>query len=152
MNILSEENNSYLKRSNQEMRYAKNIWPIPELKDDIEYYTDSEIGKMIAKLVFKFHSLYEENEQLSRQIKRSKDEIREEFQKELDRLEEVKKNSIYLSKLERDRYDDFFEKHYHSCGARERILHSICTGVGMTYEVECPICGKKENITDYDMW
>ena len=35
MNILSEENNSYLERSNQEMRYAKNIWPIPELKDNI---------------------------------------------------------------------------------------------------------------------
>lgn len=152
MNILSEENNSYLKRSNQEMRYAKNIWPIPELKDDIEYYTDSEIGKMIAKLAFKFHSLYEENERLSNQIKRSKDEIREEFQKELDRLEEVKKNSIYFSKLERDRYDDFFEKHYHSCGARERILRSVGTGVGTAYEVECPICGKKENITDYDLW
>ena len=49
-------------------------------------------------------------------------------------------------------YDNFFEKHYHSCGARERILHSIGTGVGTAYEVECPVCGKKENITDYDMW
>lgn len=99
------------------------------------------------------------NKKLQEQVKKSRDEIREEFKEELERLQnELARSYMRLSPKEEEAYQNFIHKHYklHNDGKYKNssgiIVHMTGTGVGTCYELECPVCHEKENITDYDTW
>lgn len=103
--------------------------------------------------------LQEENKKLREQIRKSYDEIRVEFKDELEGLQnELARSYMRFSPKEEEAYQKFIHKHYklHNDGKYKNssgiTVHMTGTGVGTCYELECPICHEKENITDYDTW
>lgn len=163
--ILTEEGNPFMKRAGQEKRYAEAIWPIPELQKEeakiniVEYIDDQEIGKALAKLAFVIHNA-KQNEQTARQeLRKSRDEVRAEFEAEIEALEDRLDHSLgILSDLEWERYYAFTRKHYqlHNNGRYKEekgiTVHMVGTGIGTCYELECPVCHEKEDITDVSSW
>lgn len=62
-----------------------------------------------------------------------------------------------LSKVEKERAEQFNEKHRHKDVEKGAIGGHISyefrpTGVGTSINIECGICGEKEDITDYSCW
>ena len=153
--ILSEEGNPFIKRDNQIKRYAKKIWPIPELRPEIkDSEQDEAIGKALATLAFAAHDIIYERDEARRIVDMRRAEIAQEFEVEIEGLEEqLRLAPIVFSYLEQERYETFLDKHYklHKCD-RGITFHMIGTGVGACYTLECPICHEKEDITDVSSW
>jgi len=68
-----------------------------------------------------------------------------------------KRLDFYLSDLEYDRIQEFFETHKKSCPSHSTIggkytYHITPTGLGNVIEIECGCCGTKLDITDIDSW
>ena len=64
----------------------------------------------------------------------------------------------FNSEKELNAYHEFCKLH-ESCRAAKKInggrypyIIPTGTGVGIHYDVICPICGKQQDITDYDTW
>ena len=162
--LLTEEGNPYIKKENQKARYAKEIWPIPELReaeDNTECinYVDDKIGDALAAIAFAIHDAREEARLARKKAAMSREEIRQEFEAEIEGLEAQLNNSLAIfSDLEMERYEKFYQKHFklHYDGSYMKdpgiIFHMIGTGVGMCYTIECPICHEKEDITDVSSW
>ena len=162
---LTEEGNPFIKRSNQEKRYAEAIWPIPELQKEeakvniLAHINDQEIGQALAKLAFVIYNA-KENERVARQeLSKSRDEVRTEFEAEIEALEDKLDHSLgILSDLEWERYRAFTRKHYqlHNNGKYKKddgiTIHMVGTGVGTCYTLECPVCHETEDITDVASW
>lgn len=132
--------------------YAKYVWPIPALKKEERFYHPI-VGEAFSELAFYINYLQEHNERLAAEAEKTRDEIREEFKEELEQLSKRLENCIEFSDLEMERKTNFIRQHYAKHGKNSGVtLHMVGTGVGTCYELECPICHEKENITDYDTW
>ena len=59
---------------------------------------------------------------------------------------------LALDTVEQERYEAFYAEHYkkHKCGCCPVTLTP--TGIGVHVEVNCPKCGKKEDISNYECW
>lgn len=153
--ILTEEGNPFIKRDNQIKRYAKKIWPIPELRSEIkDSEQDEAIGKALAAFAFAAHDIIYERDEARRIVDMRHAEIAQEFETEIERLEEqLQLAPIVFSHLEQERYETFLDKHYKLHKKDPGItFHMIGTGVGMCYTIECPVCHEKEDITDVSSW
>ena len=158
--ILSEEGNPFIKRDNQIKRYAKKIWPIPELRPEIkDSEQDEAIGKALAALAFAAHDIIYERDEARRIVDMRRAEIAQEFETEIEGLEEqLRLAPIVFSHLEQERYETFLDKHYklHNDGKYKRdhgiTFHVVGTGIGVCTTLECPVCHEKEDITDIANW
>lgn len=153
--ILSEEGNPFIKRDNQIKRYAKKIWPIPELRPEIkDSEQDEAIGKALAALAFAAHDIIYERDEARRVVDMRRAEIAQEFETEIKGLEEqLRLAPIVFSHLEQERYETFLDKHYKLHKKDSGVtFHMVGTGIGTCYTIECPICHEKEDITDVSSW
>ena len=161
--ILTEEGNPYIAKENQKARYAREIWPIPELRKAEDSgrvnYIDDKIGDALAAIAFTIHDAREEACAARKKAAMNREEIRREFEAEIEGLEAQLNNSLAIfSDLEMERYEKFYQKHFklHNNGRYKKdpgiTFHMIGTGVGMCYTIECPICHEKEDITDVSSW
>lgn len=98
--------------------------------------------------------LKEENARLRAAVLADRHEIRKEFEAELDYYKDSFNRSwMTLSPLEDERLRKFRDKHYQLHKKDNGfIAHIFGTGIGTCYEIECPICHEKEDITDTGSW
>lgn len=157
-NLISEEHNPFIRRAKQEERYAKAIWPIPELRET-PLLCDDAVGKALATIAFTIHDAQQRELELkSRQeLTKSRDEMHQEFMDEIADLKHKLKRSIgKLTEKEYERYTSFTEKHYKLHRKDKKYIgitvHLLGCGVGTSYKLECPICHETEDITDIDSW
>lgn len=58
-----------------------------------------------------------------------------------------------LSDVEAERISLFRARHYENCKNAGTYLFELSgTGFGETISIQCPICGKKEDVTDTESW
>lgn len=95
-----------------------------------------------------------ENARLRAAVLADRHEIRKEFEAELDYYKDLSDRSwMTLSPLEDERLRNFRDKHYQLHKKDNGfIAHIFGTGIGTCYEIECPICHEKEDITDTGNW
>lgn len=75
-------------------------------------------------------------------------------------IEDIKRRSLCIfSNKELVAEQKFIATHYqkHNCIDNKNTGNSwiyklTSTGIGTVIEIQCPICGESENITDYDNW
>ena len=161
--VLTEEGNPYIKKENQKARYAKKIWPIPELREPENTgcisYVDDQIGNALAAIAFTIHEAREEARAARRKAAKNREEIRQEFEAEIEGLEAQLSNSLAIfSDLEMERYEKFYQNHFklHNNGRYKKdpgiTVHMVGTGIGTCYTLECPVCHETEDITDVSSW
>ena len=99
-----------------------------------------------------FHSVQGERDRLSKIVAGwNRDE-------ELTRLraavDQCKEHSLQiLSDTELEAIKFFKQRHYDSCGNGSTYQYQLTgTGIGTAIKIRCPICGKEEDVTDYDSW
>lgn len=115
------------------------------VKDSVEYYEQH------AK---------EADERANRTEEEIRTNIQNEFEEENKRLKENLHLSFgqFNSQTELDEYINFCKKHT-KCREAFRINEGQMpyviptrTAVGWAFDVVCPICNEKKNITDYSAW
>ena len=58
-----------------------------------------------------------------------------------------------MDALETRRFKAWEEKHYKKCGPRGGFRRIYTpTGIGVSVQIQCPKCGKVEDVTDYGAW
>lgn len=58
-----------------------------------------------------------------------------------------------LSDKEAERVKTFRNMHYKSCNNGSSFTFELVgTGIGEAITIVCPVCGQKEDVTDYDTW
>jgi rubrerythrin len=69
-------------------------------------------------------------------------------------LEDTRKHSLLvMSDKEQEAEKEFRDKHYKSCKNGNEFIYTLTgTGIGTGIEIQCPVCGKKEDITDTESW
>ena len=162
--ILTEEGNPFIKRANQEKRYAAAVWPIPELRTsenerELVSAFDTGVGDALATIAFKIHDAQEKERYYRRELLKSREEVREEFKAELEALQnKLDRARMRLSEKEYEAYHNFITKHYklHNDGKYKRdegvTVHIVGTGLGCCYTLECPVCHETEDSTDVSSW
>lgn len=108
--------------------------------------------KMLESIQQEYNRIRVQNANLRRQLA------------EWDKDEEIKKanelasyyriHSLHeLSEKEAERIAEFREKHYASChNAGTYRFELTGTGIAEAISIECPVCGAKEDVSDYDVW
>lgn len=102
--------------------------------------------------------LMKENERLKQESRKTRDEIRQEFQNDIELYnEELNHAPVIFSNKEDTSYRVFRERHYKSCGHNNKhdigiTIHLVGTGVGSIITLECPVCHETEDITDVSSW
>ena len=105
-------------------------------------------------LIRGIEELKTENTHLRAVANANRDEIRKEFEAELNYYKDEHSRSwMILSPLEDERLSKFRDKHYHLHKQDNGfIAHIFGTGIGTCYRIECPICHEVEDITDVSNW
>lgn len=105
-------------------------------------------------LVRGIEELKTENSRLRVAALANRDEVRKEYEAELDYLkDELSRSWMTLSSLEDERLRKFRDKHYQLHQKDDGfITHIFGTGIGTCYKIECPICHEVEDITDVSNW
>lgn len=105
------------------------------------------------------NSIKEEYEVLARALKSAEEELSSFRQdKEIVELEDKLRNTQRLSlhmmtESEQSKYLEFRKAHYAKCkNGGHYVVDLEGTGIGECIMVMCPVCGKKEDITDYEVW
>ena len=155
-NLMSEEHNPFIRKAKQKERYAKAVWPIPELKETSSL-CDNEVGEALATIAFTIYDAQQKELKSRQELEKSRDEVRQEFIDEITDLKYKLKRSIgNLTEKEYERYISFIEKHYKLHRKDKKYIgitvHLLGCGMGTSYELECPICHETEDITDTDSW
>ena len=114
----------------------------------------NKFEKALSNVQECFWELQRENTQLRAAAAKTKDEVRKDFEKEIDILNKrLNRAWMVLSPVEDERLRQFIDKHYQLHGLDHGVIaHISGTGIGMCYEIECPICQEKEDITDVSDW
>lgn len=83
--------------------------------------------------------------------KRSRDD---ELKKAQEKAMYYRSHSLHeLSDNEIKKIRVFRKAHYDSCKNGSTFLFGFTgTGIGEAITIKCPICGKEENVTDYNDW
>ena len=95
-----------------------------------------------------------ENSRLRVAARANREEVRKEYEAELDYLKDkLSRSWMTLSPLEDESLRKFRDKHYqlHQKDIGFTV-HIFGTGIGTCYEIECPICHESEDITDVSNW
>lgn len=155
-NLMSEEHNPFIRKAKQKERYAKAVWPIPELKETSPF-RDDEVGEALATIAFTIYDAQQKELKSRQELTKSRDEVRQEFIDEITDLRYKLKRSIgNLTEKEYERYISFIEKHYKLHRKDKKYIgitvHLLGCGMGTSYKLECPICHETEDITDTDSW
>lgn len=114
----------------------------------------SRLQNNLDSLVRNIEELKNENSHLRAVALANREEIRKEYEAELDYLNDrLKRSWMDLSPLEDERMRAFRKKHYES-HKRDNgfIAHVFGNGIGTCYKIECPICHELEDITDVSSW
>ena len=114
----------------------------------------NKFEKALSNLQECFWELQQENTQLRAAAAKTKDEVRKDFEKEIDTLNKrLNRSWMVLSSVEDERLRQFIDKHYQLHGLdRGIVAHISGTGIGTCYKIECPICHELEDITDVSDW
>lgn len=114
----------------------------------------SKLQENLNNLTRGIEELKAENSCLRAAALANKDEVRKEYEAELDYLNDrLKRSWMNLSPLEDECLRKFRDKHY-QLHKRDNgfIAHIFGTGIGTCYRIECPICHESEDITDVSNW
>lgn len=116
--------------------------------------TNDETNQAFGIIAKKINELETDLAEARSKNLRTEEEIRKEFEEEINSLEqELSLCPARFSEKEAEAYHSFWQKHFTMHGKSQgMMLHMTGTGIGTAYEVICPICNAKENITDYDCW
>lgn len=116
-----------------------------------EMYDAEEFGEKVKATIKFYQNSAKEKEA---QANKTKEEVLKDFKEDYNRLlADYRRCPAQFSKAEAKSYGAFVKEHYNLHGKDSgTILHISGTGIGMVYEVECPICHKKEDITDISSW
>lgn len=121
-------------------------------------YDNDPFENTINTAVTQYKRLEEENKRLQNIINEySKDSEIAKLRAEIERLREH--SLIIFTENELAEEQDFINTHYNLHNCRDNKIagnswHYIitATGIGKVIEIECPICGERKNITDYECW
>lgn len=126
-----------------------------------EIYDADELSEMLHNTIdYYLDMARKEKNRGDMTLEEAKKQVKNEYEEENKQL---KKDAelVYLrfnSYKERDAYRAFQEKHS-VCRRTNRInsekmayLIPYGTGIGTALTVICPICGEKQDITDYNIW
>ena len=114
----------------------------------------SRLQNNLDSLVRDIEELKTENSHLRAVALANREEVRKEYEAELDYLkDELSRSWMTLSPLEDERLRKFRDKHYQLHKKDNGfIAHIFGTGVGTCYRIECPDCHESEDITDVSNW
>lgn len=114
----------------------------------------NKFEKALSNLQECFWELQQENTQLRAAAAKTKDEVRKDFEKEIDMLNKrLSRAWMVLSPVEDERLRQFRDKHYQLHKKDNGFIpHIFGTGIGTCYKIECPICHELEDITDVSDW
>lgn len=117
-----------------------------------EPFVSGNFEKMIESIRQEYNHIKVQNANLRRQLAEwDKDE---EIQKANELASYYRRHSLHeLSEKEAGRVAEFRKKHYASChNAGTYRFELTGTGIAEAISVECPVCGTKEDVSDYDVW
>lgn len=114
----------------------------------------NKFEKALSNLQECFWELHQENTQLRAAAAKTKNEVRKDFEKEIDILNKhLSRAWMVLSPVEDERLRQFRDRHYQLHKKDNGfIAHISGTGIGTCYKIECPICHESEDITDVSDW
>jgi predicted RNase H-like nuclease (RuvC/YqgF family) len=125
-----------------------NNYTFPNTKE----YKTHKFSELLSRLQNMFDSVREENSNLYKKIAEfSKDKAIQEWQ---TKYAHARSHSLHeLSEKELDLYTNFRVQHYKSCHNGSTFTITLSgTGIGEVIEVACPVCGRKQDITDTESW
>ena len=98
--ILTEEGNPYIKQDNQKTRYAKSVWPISEVLGEEAVsstpFIDYNVGEALATIAFAIHESQQNEKNAIFRVTKKRDEIRAEFEAEIEALEDKLDHSLAI--------------------------------------------------------
>lgn len=124
-------------------------------------YNKDELATMVHDTIEYYDEANKHTGEVNKKLKEDAEKIvRAEYEQRIAQLEEKLRLSYgeFSSQREKDAYNDFEQRHIHerltmkSQGGKAPYLIPTGTGIGTHLEVVCPICGAKENITDFEVW
>ena len=119
---------------------------------DISSFLFKDFDKLLEEIRQEYNRVKAQNADLRKQLAEwNKDE---EIQKANELAVFYRGHSLHeLSDKEANRISEFRKVHYASCkNAGTYIFELAGTGIGEAISIKCPVCGKEENVTDYDNW
>ena len=124
-------------------------------------YNKDELTAMVHNTIEYYEETNKRLGEVNKKLKEDAEEVvRAEYEQRIAQLEEKLRLSYgkFASQKEKDAYDDFSRRHMHQ-SMELKIQSGKCpfliptgTGIGTNLVVVCPICGEKENITDFEVW
>ena len=128
---------------------------------DKTIYTKDELTTMVHDTIEYYEEADKRIREINKKLKEDAQEVvRAEYEQRIAQLEEKLRLSYgaFASQKEKDAYDDFSRRHMHQSmelkiqSGKYPFLIPTGTGIGTNLVVVCPICGEKENITDFEVW
>ena len=119
---------------------------------ETEEYKVHKFSELLSRLQNMFDSVREENSELYEKLAEfNKDNAIQEWQ---SKYAHAQSHSLHrLSDKELSLYTKFRAEHYKSCNNGGTFIITLSgTWIGETIEVACPICGRKQDITDTEGW
>lgn len=117
-----------------------------------EEYKVHKFSELLSRLQNMFDSVREENSELYEKLAEfNRDNAIQEWQ---SKYAHAQSHSLHmLSDKELSLYTQFRAEHYKSCNNGDTFIITLSgTWIGETIEVACPICGRKQDITDTEGW
>lgn len=115
-------------------------------------YKVRKFSELLSRLQNMFDSVREENSELYKKLSEfNSDDAIQDWQA---KYAHVLSHSLHeLSEKELNSYRKFRGQHYKSChNGGTYVITLSGTGIGESIEVACPVCGKKQDITDLESW
>lgn len=129
--------------------------------DSFELYGGEQLAEIVKKNVEWYKRRYEAaTEKAARDKEAIRQEVLNEYAEENARLREELALSYgsFTYEEEKQRYDEFCKEHV-ECRRNSRIsfgripyVIATGTGIGVGYDVVCPVCGAKKDITEVARW
>lgn len=118
----------------------------------MSFFELNKFDKCLKELEKEYSALQSENDELRRRLAEyNKDEEIQKLERQI-KLQSEMCLHLLVGK-EKERVENFREKHYHSCNNGNRYIFELTgTGIGEGIEIKCPICSATEDVTDVDCW
>ena len=115
-------------------------------------YEVHKFSELLSKLQNMFDSVREENSELYKKLAEfNKDDAIQEWQAKYAHACSHSLHELIGNEL--DLYKKFRAQHYKSChNGGTYIITLSGTGIGESIEITCPVCGRKQDITDTGSW
>ena len=122
-------------------------------------YSAEELSDIVKSTIEFYQSEAKEaNERANKTYEEVKAQVKNDYREENEKLKEALQLSYgsFASLKEKESYDEFINEH-RACYKNNKctefpFIISIGTGLGISKTVICPICEKRKDITDTEVW